>query len=259
MKIRIFLPIISLLSLFILLNSCQKKLDVSNDEIAGTPLPTTGAYCRIESIWESPGSPLDEKFWLIAYDEFENPTFMTAPTIGTDRPFKIFRYDNWHRLREFLGDYGNGYYEYWHFYGFDGNGRIAVDTIYIFGRMGERPTNPEQSRITHYEYDNQGRIMREHVTDALGTDVSYLYQYDLAGNLIRPGVTYDNKVSIYRTNDIWMFLMRDYSKNNAVSANEYNAAGYPTFVNNSSAPFGIMGAHLNFARVSYSCRPSNYY
>ena len=124
--------------------------------------------------------------------------------------------------------------------------------------MGERPTNPEQSRITNYEYDNQGRIIKEHGTHFLG-NFRYSYQYDANGNLTKPGVSYDDKVSIYRTIDIWMFLMRDYSKNNPVIAEECNDAGYPTFVNNNSTPFGIMGAHLNFARVNYGCRQSNYY
>ena len=256
MKIKILTLVVCLISTFILLVGCQKKLDVSTDEIAGTPLPTTGTYCRIESIWENPGVALQEKFWLIAYDEFENPTFMNNPN---NRLFKIFRYDDLHRLRESLGDYGNGYYEYWHFYGYDANGRISVDTIYIFGEMGTRPTNPGQSRITHYEYDNQGRMTRAYGTDFYSGDFSNSYQYDASGNLIRPGVTYDNKVSIYRTNDIWMFLMRDYSKNNAVTADEYNAAGYPTFVKNSSTSFGIMGADLRFARIGYGCRQSNYY
>jgi len=103
------------------------------------------------------------------------------------------------------------------------------------------------------------RMTRAYGTDFYSGDFSDSYQYDASGNLVRPGVTYDDKVRIYRTNDIWMFLMRDYSKNNAVVANEYNAAGYPTFVNNSSTPFGIMGADLRFARINYGCRPSNYY
>ena len=256
MKIKILNLAMKLIPIVILVVSCQKKLDVTKEEIEGTPLPTTGTYCRIESIWENPGVPRQEKFWLIAYDEFENPTFMNNPN---NRLFKSFRYDDWHRLRDFLGDYGNGYYEYWHFYGYDGNGRIGVDTTYIFGRIGERPTNPDQIWITNFEYDNQGRMTRAYGIAPGTTPFTHSYEYDAAGNLIRPGATYDDKVSIYRTNDIWMFLMRDYSRNNAVIANEYNAAGYPTFVNSSSAPFGIMGADLRFARIGYGCRQSNYY
>ena len=256
MKTMIFNSMVAAIFILPVLTGCQKKLDSPKEEVAGTPLPTTGTYCRIESIWENPGVARHEKFWLIAYDEFENPTFMNNPN---SRLFKIFRYDDWHRLREFLGDYGNGYYEYWHFYGYDGNGRIAADTTYIFGRMGERPTNPDQSWFTYYEYDNQGRMTRAYGIAPGTSTFSHSYQYDAAGNLVQSGAIYDDKVSIYRTNDIWMFLMRNYSKNNAVVANEYNAAGYPTFVNNSSTPFGIMGADLRFSRITYGCRPSNYY
>jgi hypothetical protein len=253
MKQRYSLALFCIAPLLMIFCSCQKNLETKNEdrELRGTPLPGQQTYCRIESIWESPGVPLLEKFWLIAYDEFENPTFMNNPN---RRLFKIFRYDDWHRLREFLGDYGNGYYEYWHFYGYDGNGRIGVDTMYIFGEMGTRPTDPTRSRIAHYEYDNLGRVTRAYGNDVNSGDFSASYQYDASGNLVRPGVTYDDKVSIYRTNDIWMFLMRDYSKNNPAVANEYNAAGYPTFVNNTSAPFAIMDADLRFSRINYSCR-----
>ncbi len=259
MNEKISSTLIIIICSLLLFPACRKDVvEATPKEISGTPLPGS-TYCRIESMWESPRLPVYERFWIISYDEYENPTFMTSNRIGTGHPFKIFRYDYWHRLRELLGDYGNGFYEYWHFYGYDGNGRISVDTTYIFGRMGERPTNPENTHITHFEYDSQGRMKKAYGTSHGSIIFSETYEYNDAGNLIRHGVTYDNKKSLYRTNDIWMFLTRDYSMNNAFHADEYNAAGFPTFINNSSNPVGILDAGLNFSRISYSCRDSNYY
>ena len=126
------------LTLFI----CRKEIDqpaTAPGEIAGTPLPGQTTYCRIESLWENPGMP-NQRFILFLYDEYENPVAITTPLPSTGHPFHTFKYDTWHRLRQYRGEYSNGNYEFWHFYGFDLNGRIGVDTMYTLGAMG--PTGP---------------------------------------------------------------------------------------------------------------------
>src|SRR5687767_3299159 len=137
---KAFSFLISIAGAIIIFSSCQKKLDLPADkEVIGTPLPGQTTYCRIESIWEKPFAP-DQRFILILYIEFANPTAVTTPVPGTGSPYKTFKYDTWHRMKEFRGEHGNGNYEFWHFYGYDLNGRIGWDTIYNLGAMG--PTGP---------------------------------------------------------------------------------------------------------------------
>src|SRR3954466_3186577 len=158
MKKNSLLLIACLAGLSILYSSCHKELgSVKNEEVGNTPLPGQPTYCRIESIWENPGS-IDQRYLLILYDQYENPTAITTPLPSTGHPFREFKYDQWHRLREYIGDYGNGFFEFWHFYGFDLNGRIGVDTVYTFGRLLDKPTDYFERVISQITYDNQGRI-----------------------------------------------------------------------------------------------------
>src|SRR6476659_3191414 len=142
MKKGFLLALASLAGVLFIFSSCQKDLkSTKSDELMGTPLPTTGMYCRIESIWLNPGTP-DQQFRLIVYDGFENPTFITNPMVQTGSPFRSFKYDSWHRLKEYLESYSNNTFETWHFYGYDAAGRIGVDTSYTFGSSATgKPTN----------------------------------------------------------------------------------------------------------------------
>jgi hypothetical protein len=256
----------------ILFCSCQKDLKNENADtgLRGTPLPGQQTYCRIESIWENPNE-IDQRYILFLYDEYENPTVITTPHITTDGPYHTFKYDSWHRLREYKGDAGHNNFEFWHFYGYDNNGRINVDTNYTLGAIGPHGELSAVSRwIKQLEYDSQNRISKEVVDVEPGPyyenyyhyHYENTYNYDAAGNLIFPAsdhVTYDNKLSIYRTNDIWMFLHRDYSVNNRVVATEYNSSGYPTKVNSpkgfSPANFYFLNAAtLDHSQISYGCR-----
>ena len=238
MKKNSLLLLACIAGFFLLFSSCKKELgSVKNEEIGNTPLPGQPTYCRIESIWENPGSD-DQRYILILYDQYENPTAITTPFPATGHPFRKFKYDEWHRLREYLGDYGNGFFDFWHFYGFDLNGRIGADTMYTFGKLLDKPTDYFERTISQIQYDNQGRIVHVSNINSHGVSSVNTYEYDAAGNLVYPSglpVTYDNKVNIHRTNDIWMFLARDYSMNNPIIADAYNPTGFPTMTN-STAP-----------------------
>jgi hypothetical protein len=259
----------SLAGMWLFFSSCQKNLDaVKADEVMGTPLPSSTDYCRIESIWLNPGLP-DQQFRLIAYNEFENPTFITNPFIVTASPFRSFKYDSWHRLKEYLESYSNNNFETWHFYGFDLSGRIGVDTSYTFGSsITGKPTNYYYRTISTFTYDAQNRIISSanvitpDPTNPMVPPSSNLqtWTYNSAGNREGPGITYDNKVNLNRTNDIWMFLARDYSMNNPFTASSYNAAGYPTTINVPFARFILSNdIFLNNSQIGYGCRPSFYH
>ena len=244
-------------------SSCQKNLENKSgvDEISGTPLPGQPTYCRIESIRENPNR-FDERYRLVLYDEYENPVAITTPVLGTGINYHQFRYDQWHRLKDYIAYLNGGQFQTWHIYGYDNSGRIGYDTLYWFGQLGEKPTNYWFREYQAFEYDNQNRIIRINYHNDQGNSGVVNYEYDAAGNLIHPaseGVTYDNKINLNRTNDIWMFLSRDYSMNNPFGATSYNAAGYPTKMSNRQVS-NWAGTEISLAssEFSYGCRPAHW-
>jgi len=238
----------------VVLVGCQKKLASPTDEVAGTPLPTSGTYCRISSIWEHPNTP-EQKFFNFIYDEYENPIAITGI------PYRTFEYDAWHRLKKYVSDYGNGIFAV-HHYGYDNQGRIAVDSFYIRATTSDHPQNYEHRRISTFMYDSKNRIVQEYV-DLENTTSDWIlgYEYNANKNLTYPGFccqVYDDKINLNRTNDVWMMINRDFGKNNRFIAVEYNQYGYPTIIN-TTRPTGNVFADLidiTEARVSYSCRES---
>ena len=269
MKRRLSLFHIGLAGMIITFFSCQKNIDVAKDadEVMGTPLPGQVTYCRIESIWERPGQP-DQVFRVLGYDEFENPTFISSPFVVTGSPFYTFKYDMFHRLREHAEEFSNGTYMKLHRYGIDNNGRIGVDTTWVMGgynAMGE-PDNYLSRTISTLTYDAQGRIIHSSNLTTPGPafpmtppiSSANTYTYDSNGNLEVPGETYDNKMNINRTNDIWQFLARDYSVNNRLMATEYNSTGFPTTLNDPEPYWFINSSdiRINMSQIGYACRPA---
>jgi YD repeat-containing protein len=259
MKKSISFLLVGIPVLLISLSSCRKQVETTfqPQEVAGTPNPISPTYCRIESLWENPGMP-GQRYILIMYNQFENPIFISAPSPSTGHPFRTFKYDNLHRMREYRGEYANGNYEFWHFYGFDLNGRIGRDTMYTIGAMG--PTGPAtyfERAISQITYDAQGRIIKV-VTDTQisPSHTETNYTYNASGNLVKPGVVYDNKMNMNRTNDIWQFLNRDYSANNPFAASAYNGTNYPTVINSPSNILWLEEYQLKNSQIGYGCRQS---
>jgi hypothetical protein len=272
MKMRIPLAIASLAGILFVFSSCQKDIDAVNqqDEVMGTPLPGQVTYCRIESFWERPFA-MDQVFRIVGYDLFENPTFISTPMVSTGSPFHTFKYDGWHRLIEYAQVFGNGNFLTLHHYGFDNNGRIGVDTAWNLGgfnSMGGPANNYNNRVISILTYDAQGRIIHSSNIITAGPmfppvpPISSVntYTYDAAGNLEVLGATYDNKMNINRTNDIWQFLARDYSKNNRLMATAYNSTGFPTTINQLEEYRFINSndIRLNNSQIGYMCRPATF-
>jgi len=222
----------------------------------GTPLPSTTTYCRVDAIVAMGAPGPAPAFWLVQYDEFENPKAMVTGNAMFGRPNHFFKYDHWHRMVEYRSEVDNGLFQEWHFYGFDLNGRIAYDSVYFMGQISD-PRNAPFARYNTLEYDNQGRIIREGQRSYIDNFTSIFwidYVYNAQGNLSNTGVVYDDKVNLNRTNDIWQFLRRDYSMNNNFMAPSYNSSGYP-----SSIPGSWVTSSFTSATISYSCRPSHYF
>jgi hypothetical protein len=257
MKKQSIFVLVAVAAGMVFFSSCQKDLKNLKDDTRSTPLPSTTTYCRIESLLTSGGFGGAAAEWRIQYDEFENPKSIVTfdPMFG--RANQSFKYDQWHRMVEWRQEVPNGLFQEWHFYAFDLNGRIAKDSAFYMGQISD-PRNAVFANYYTLEYDSQGRIIRQGQRSKSDNFTSTFWRdfvYDAQGNLMIPGVVYDNKVNMNRTNDIWQFLLRDYSKNNPFAAGVYNTDGYPISI---PGPFWIIGGFAS-AHPVYACRQSYYY
>ena len=205
--------------------------------------------CRIKQlIMKSEGAK--DQSGSFTYNADGNPVSYTPKGYSNGSLKYEFRYDNNGRLTDYIGYYPTSIpltYEFWVKYNYD-NGRIVRDSSYYNCNYG--PTIISAARykgVTQYEYDKQSRISRVVYREyydgvANGVMSDYKFDYNEAGNLVAPGATYDNQVSIYRTNKIWMFLSRNYSLNNLATASTYNSNGLPLTFSTTAA----RGASMHF-------------
>jgi hypothetical protein len=135
------------------------------------------------------------------------------------------------------------------------NKKTIIDSAYILDIV-------TPYSISTYTLDNWGRIIRDSTAyynfgyPPPPPDI-FNYTYDAHGNLIRPGVTYDNKVNIYRTNAVWMLVYQNYSANNPLTDSfaTYNSYGLPVSIVNPGAKVGgaLFDYIFNNMNVKYSC------
>lgn len=242
---------VTLLSVF---SSCKKITDYilqHPDRIV--------KHCNIEQI-TFPNLPInysveDESYpyfmdtLTITYDKNDNPTEMhytSSPERvsyfdwGLDR---IFKYDSKNRLSVFIDGTGgpprNGKISYMNLYYYTyQTDKIVYERMFQYQTVAvsELMTEPWLKELEktypsfEYRFDDFGRLIQS--TQLLEAYPEHQlvthYQYDSRGNLIKPGVTYSNKINIYQTNKVWMFLARDYSKNAQEEESiTYNAYGLP--------------------------------
>ena len=180
-------------------------------------------HCQIDVITgDLEGTTLHRKFH---YNEFGNPTLVEYVETegGTGTPNFYFYYNDKQQLIEMIG-YGT------HRYYYNSLGQIVIDSSYEYYTGGDARFE------TKFYYDLYGRVARltrkyyydMFEQEGLGETTTWQLKYDRKGNLVRDGVTYDNKTNISRTHPLWMFLNLDYSINNPIKATGYNAAGLPT-------------------------------
>ncbi|HYF30576.1 MAG TPA: hypothetical protein VD993_05625 [Chitinophagaceae bacterium] len=246
------LPAAALCCLILIFSSCEKVIEYLGEN------PTADLkYCNITKFTENSG-PSGARTAVFTYNVWGNPVKVTVTDVGTGNPNRVFKYDAQQRLKEYRGEYLNGNYEYWYRYAYDpASNRIISDTVYIFGPIAPEPTTFFDRRVTHYTYDAQGRIMQTSTVSSVfpGPPVVANYSYDAMGNLIRPGITYDNKINLHRTNRVWMFLDRDYSVNNPLTADSYNNNALPLSITlGDGEPLrGFTGFYLNDSDIEYKC------
>jgi hypothetical protein len=247
-KVQIFVARLMLLFMLSQLSSCQKFIDKLH------PGHTQNDYtrCRIKHITTQVG--LDTTEELIGTVEYNNANNPVGLTYNKHLAYLVYlrfmTYDSLNRLKTYKVFYDETTEVESHTYGYVGD-RIMTDTSI--------------SRLTGYikvlstfEYDSKGRIAVENreVLDFEGPPDTWehleplIYLYDSNDNLVDHDYTYDDKINFRRTNKVWMFIQRDYSKNNLQGATEYNEHGLPTRFNNSKDPLFYTGP---LTSIDYEC------
>jgi hypothetical protein len=260
----IVLTALTFLLLF-LLPSCSKVREYFEDHPADI-----GKFCSIDSLTFEPSVfGTGVMHFKIFNDGAGNPVELRqldalgSGLLGEDQHF---RYDKKGRLTDALQtDPGQTFVYIWNRYTYPSQ-RTIIDSIYEYqpSLNDPNPTIDPSTNITinQMQLDEEGRPVK-FVTHNTGINFppdSSEVSYDRNGNLVSPGVTYDDKVNIYQTSRTWQLFYQDFSRNNRVENKypylpptpaAYNAYGLPTkFL----GPFGtIFGYSFNVLTVKYSC------
>jgi hypothetical protein len=219
------------------------------------PIPGAGGYkdgCRFATMKQLINNNLyrDGTFYYTPDGRPMSVLFQDPDRIQTSTHH--FVYNKQERLTTYYSAVGLAYDEY-HAYGY-ANGKITVDTMY-------KQFGDEFTQISKLSYDTIGRIIKEdiHVIERFGSPVSEFktvsYQYNANGNLVSPLITaYDNKVNYLRVNPIWMFIHRNYSRNNPQGVTNYNSKGLPLGFSNKV--FGFLG-WSEPSELTYACEENS--
>ena len=258
-----------LVLLFFLSPGCKKFDDLFEKD----KLVVTG--CDIYKIHLPAGfdySGSEARTAVVRYNALGQPISMIFENTqdGTGYPNNyFFRYDAEHRLTDFIAAYDNGAFDTWHTYRYNGKGQVKDDSAYFFGELnGGHPSETDllDRPYTVYTYDDIGRIIKavvirggEDGPSSFDTSITN-YTYNSDGNLVRPGSMYDKQVNMNRTNKIWMFINRDYSRNNFRAALQYNEKKLPLEFTAGNLPFSLFNYQgdttdgaIDNIQVEYNC------
>lgn len=248
MKVHSFSSFIIVAVSVFLISGCQKI----RDYVEAHPDAEVKSCAITKFIHRPPYSDYIDTL-TIFYNILGDPIKAIRPEPVTGAPNFLFRYKNG-RLSEFIGVYSNGITtESWHRYFYDADGRVAVDSVYIFADMvNEDISNPFDSYVITFIYDNKNRIIQEKKTFSDGSIVTQDFQYNADGNLV--GFAYGQGISIRRSNKVWMFLDRNYSVNDRAGSGDYNAFHMPGLIELEDESFDyFFGNPFARARIHYLC------
>lgn len=228
------------------LSGCKKIID----EIIKHP---NGAadHCRIEEVnsqFQIFEGPLLDDIAIYSYNPKGNPLSIihsTADRFEEEEPGAYinmyFDYYPDGRLAVFLQ---NGLKKegsrhdaiLWHKYTYEGS-NVIIDSVFVYASgdlyTGDfsHPWDGVESGVSRLELDAYGRIVKETIFAYPGAS-PYIktYSYDNAGNLVKPGVTYNTNWHNWRqTHNVWRLVTRDYSINSADNEVEaYNSKNLPS-------------------------------
>ena len=248
--------------------SCTKTSVTSNSATTDASSDATVANefsnCKLRYIVHRFAGDPNERavYGLFTYNAAGNPFSVTYGSgTGTGNPNHYFFYDSKNRLREYRIAYSpNGVVEAtWHRYGYDNNDVLIVDTTLSPPLTTEdgQPL-PGDTLISTLTYDSQGRIIQETIRNVKGGPVRRpSYTYDARGNLGVVGWKsswYDTKVSFLRSHPLFMFITRNYSRNNPynpeATGRKYNSKKLPLSLN---AGNDLFFNTVNIDKFIYDC------
>lgn len=193
----------------------------------------------------------------IEYNKWGDPSRVRQSLTGTGHPDGVFWYNNKRQLTDYIGLYDDNFFEFWHQYEYDKKGRVVADTVYFWGTVvNGAPDVYYDVAVVNYEYDSYGRIIHTAQTWYAIPDnpLHTYYTYDATGNLVLPGVVYDNKPCMHRTSRIWMFIDRNYSLNNGY-ATAWHDTGLPSQYTLSSVGGQFAGYYYGtLSQINYDCK-----
>lgn len=271
MKKKFIVPARYALLLFVLpMGACHKIVDWK--EVWHQHKPD----CRIEKIIANnipfEDSPSIAEF---SYNAKGDPVLIRFNISATGRPHLRFHYDHKGRLVAYAGPYdtdGSSPYEFYHLYQYDHKNRVKLDTTYGFGQYvnGIPQPNHQYKSYSHYEYDAFDRVKKISRTHVLPGSPTYVeeYFYNNEGNLSHVKFTdphgsvqqgnigpYGDKKNLNTTHHIWMFISRDYSRNNPVPAVQYNKAGLPLRYSPGNGSIGFAYQYnISDSEIFYQCK-----
>ena len=219
------------------LPSCQKLLDYIHAHPGDGDADFKSCNIKKITVVFSTGISTYNVHYLFTYDSYGNPLRIMNDLVSTGNPNFYFRYDKYNRLIQKIRPYSsNGLYETFNKYAYNAKNQIVRDTQYAFGHMSGDTALPDPNTYayTEYTYDAQNRII--HQSSRVFRNNTWVFPsevdiaYNAAGNRL-PG-DYDDKISLNRTNKVWMFLNKDYSVNNPFIATRYNHNNLPAFIDN---------------------------
>lgn len=217
------------IGMMILSASCNKKAGVERipGEADANYWPDQ-RYCNIDSIKIT----YNGDWYDFTYDAQGDPVSIITNTPSTGDPNRYFYYDANKRLSVYVGNAPHlpGEFQFHTVYVYGANNRVIRDTTYNWGTyVNGVPTNPYSWTVSYYSYDSLNRISQVVFTweGVPGSGFITNYNYDANGNLIRSGITYDNRNNIHNTNKWWRLIDREYSKNNPYTATTYTGYWLP--------------------------------
>lgn len=268
---------VGLFMLLLAATGCKKLIDyvIKNPDV-------TQPGCRITSF--SSSSDHLARTGVIYYNKWGNPDSVIYNEVTTGQANYRMIYDDKKRLIECLQFYPsigvdtccNGesgcnnndliWLQEWSKYSYDNKNRIVADTtyympIYKSGHPFPITVCEEDDpgifpTYAVYSYDQYDRVVKKVETNDNGYENIRVFKYDAKGNLVDPLRKYDDKISLLRTNKIWMFLNLDYSLNNPFAGASYNSNGLPTGFNVNTDPyyFNFLKTDVRKSSFSYACK-----
>ena len=256
--------------------SCTKTIDtVTNDSISletssDAAVANEFSTCKLRRIYHDLvvhdfiSSDTMKVYGLFSYNAAGNPYSLLYRDLQGSQyvnfPSYHFLYDNQQRLREMRLSYYEGTrVAQIHRYGYNSSNVIIADTTIIPDDGGN-----DDITVSTLTYDSLGRITKENIKNIqtaygpLRPARNPTYTYDARGNLAVPewrSSWYDTKVSFLRSHPLFMFLTRNYSRNNPWNLNsqgqKYNSRGLPLSIKIGN---DIFFETVNIEKIVYDCQ-----